>query len=65
MRQQRKEASKLAHYLAQLNSGNYELSIDENSEDENSVLKNEIYKTTVTLRENAENARRGKENLKN
>ena len=64
MRKQKRETERLASYLAQINSGNYELTIDENSEDEGSILKNEIYKTTVMLRENAENAQKGKENLK-
>lgn len=64
MRKQKRETEKLASYLAQLNSGNYELTIDENSEDEGSILKNEIFKTTVMLRENAENAQKGKESLK-
>lgn len=64
MRKQRKATIRLAKYLAQINNGNYELEIDENSENESSMLQNEIYKTTVMLRENAENSRKGKENLK-
>lgn len=64
MRKQKRETEKLASYLSQINNGNYGLTIDENSEDESSILKNEIYKTTVMLRENAENAQKGKESLK-
>ena len=64
MRKQKREMEKLASYLSQINCGNYDLKIDENSEDESSILKNEIYKTTVMLRENAENAQKGKESLK-
>lgn len=64
MRKQKRETEKLANYLSQINSGNYTLTIDENTEDENAVLRNEIYKTTVTLRENAENAQKGRESLK-
>lgn len=64
MRKKKRETEKLASYLSQINSGNYELTIDENSEDESSILKNEIFKTTVMLRENAENAQKGKESLK-
>lgn len=64
MRKQKRETETLASYLSQINNGNYGLTIDENSEDESSILKNEIYKTTVMLRENAENAQKGKESLK-
>ena len=38
---------------------------DENSEDELSILKNEIYKTTVMLNEQAENSLKDKINIKN
>ena len=48
-----------------LNNKNYKLDIDENTEDELSILKNEIYKITVMLKENAENSIKDKINLKN
>lgn len=55
----------LTDYVSEINRGNYDLMPKENTEDEYSVLRNEIYKTTVTLREAAFNKARDKENLKN
>ena len=40
------------------------LQIDSISEDELSILKNEIYKTTIMLKEAAENSSKDKLNLK-
>ncbi|MEI3028337.1 MAG: hypothetical protein V8T30_07720 [Ruminococcus sp.] len=37
--------------------------LTENSEDELSLLDNQIYRTTVKFREQAENSRKDKENL--
>ena len=51
-------------YLEQINQKNYELKIDSISEDELSILKNEIYKTTILLKETAENIKQDKMNLK-
>jgi len=45
----------ITRYLEEINRKNYKLDIDDNSEDELSILKNEIYKTTVMLKEIAEN----------
>lgn len=50
--------------IEQINKKNYELQIDTISEDELSILKNEIYKTTIMLKENAENSNKDKLNLK-
>lgn len=50
--------------IEQINKRNYELDIDSISEDELSILKNEIYKTTVTLREAADNSKADKLKLK-
>ena len=60
-----REIKKINQYLNEINSGNYELKIKENCEDEISRLKNELYKTTVLLRETAENSEREKINLSN
>ena len=60
-----REIKKINQYLNDINSGNYELKIKENCEDEISRLKNELYKTTVLLRETAENSEREKINLSN
>lgn len=51
--------------IAQINQKNYDLSLDSNTEDELSILKNEIYKTTIMLKEAAENSNLDKQNLKN
>ena len=50
--------------IEQINKKNYELQIDSISEDELSILKNEIYKTTIMLKESAENSHKDQINLK-
>ena len=50
--------------IEQISKENYELQIDSISEDELSILKNEIYKTTIMLKESAENSNKDKINLK-
>ncbi|MGN1270172.1 MAG: sensor histidine kinase [Clostridia bacterium] len=59
-----KEISNITKYIEEINKKNYTLHIDEISEDELSILKNEIYKTTITLKENAENSLKDKKELK-
>ncbi len=59
-----KEIKQITEYIEQINRGNYILKIEENSEDELSILKNEIYKTTVMLREVAQNSKQDKIELK-
>lgn len=63
-RNQDKEIDEITKYLEAINNKNYTLKIDENSEDELSILKNELYKVTVMLRENASNSLKDKINLK-
>ena len=62
-RKQDKEIDKITKYLEAINDKNYTLKIDENSEEELSILKNELYKVTVMLRENASNTLKDKINL--
>ena len=50
--------------IEQINKKNYNLQIETISEDELSILKNEIYKTTIMLKESAENSNKDKINLK-
>lgn len=50
--------------IEQINQKNYELDIDTISEDELSILKNEIYKTTLLLKEEAEISKKDKLELK-
>lgn len=63
-RNQDKEIDEITKYLEAINNKNYTLKIDENSEEELSILKNELYKVTVMLRENASNSLKDKINLK-
>ena len=64
-RHQLNKLNKLTNYLAKINRGDYDLALDNNSESDNSKLQNEIYKTTVTLRESAQRSAQSKEELKN
>ena len=59
-----KEIKNITKYIEEINKKNYELQIDSMSEDELSILKNEIYKTTIMLKEAAENSHKDKVNLK-
>ena len=60
---QKKQTMDIAKRIERINLGDYSLQIDENSEDELSLLDNQIYRTTVKFRELAENSRKDKENL--
>ncbi len=64
VRKQRKEENRLTEHLMRINSGQYELPTDNMSESNYSVLEDEIYKTTVTLRKQTEQSVKDKENLK-
>ncbi len=59
-----KALKEITRYLEEINRRNYKLDIEDNTEDELSILKNEIYKTTVMLKEVAENSKQDKINLK-
>ena len=52
-------------YINEVNRGNYKLKIEDNGEDEISRLRNELYKTTILLRETAENSEKEKVSLSN
>lgn len=54
----------ITRYIEEINHRNYKLDIESNTEDELSILKNEIYKTTVMLKEYAENSLKDKTSLK-
>lgn len=59
-----RKLEEIARYLADINRGIYRLNIEDNTEDELSILKNEVYKTTVMLKEQAENSLADKKALK-
>lgn len=56
--------NEITKYIEQINQRNYQLHIEDNKEDELSILKNEIYKTTVMLNEIAYNSNQDKIDLK-
>lgn len=60
----KKDIKDIIKCIEQINKKNYEMQIDSISEDELSILKNEIYKTTIMLKEAAENSSKDKLNLK-
>lgn len=64
LKKREKEIIDITEYIKELNKRNYSLKIKSNTEDELSILKNEIYKTTVMLKETADIAREAKVNLK-
>lgn len=59
-----KDIKDIIKCIEQINKKNYEIQIDSISEDELSILKNEIYKTTIMLKEAAENSSKDKLSLK-
>ena len=63
-KKQYKEIKKLVACMEEINKKNYAIDIDENSEDELSILKNEIYKTMIMLKEVASNSEEDKLKLK-
>lgn len=59
-----KNINKLTKYFSEINNGNYDIDINDNKENNLSILKNEIYKTTIMLKEQASNSKKDKEELK-
>ena len=60
---QKKQTMDIAKRIERIDLGDYSLQIDRNSEDELSLLDNQIYRTAVKFREQAENSNKDKENL--
>lgn len=56
LKRRQKNISHLADYMVTLNRDGYQLNIEENAEDELSGLRNELYKLTVLLKEQANRA---------
>ena len=59
-----KDTKEIIKLIEEINKRNYNLKINTNTEDELSILKNEIYKTTIMLKEAADNSNKDKINLK-
>lgn len=59
-----REIDNIIKLLEQINQKNYSLDINSISEDELSILKNELYKMTIMLKEDADLSRREKLELK-
>lgn len=64
LRERDKKINQITKYINEVRNKKYELNIDENSEDELSNLKNELYKITIMLKEESEISRKDKENIK-
>ena len=58
-----KDIKQIINYIEQINRKNYDLNIGDNSENELSNLKNELYKITIMLKEQAENSTEDKKLL--
>lgn len=59
-----KKIKEIEKYIEEINNKNYTLDIQDNNEDELSILKNDLYKITVMLKEQAENSKDDKIKLK-
>ena len=59
-----KDINDIISLVNQINNRNYELKIEDFNEDELSILKNEIYKTTLLLREETDNSYKDKIEIK-
>ena len=63
LRYRQRKIDEITDYVERISNKNYTLGIEENSEDELTRLKNELYKITVMLKEEAENSTKTKEAL--
>ena len=64
LRKKNKKIKQITNYINQIKNKKYDLNIEENTEDELSNLKNELYKITIMLKEESEISKKDKENLK-
>lgn len=63
-KKENKTIREITEYIKKLNEKKYQLKIEENTENELSKLKNELYKITVMLKEEAEESMDAKKTLK-
>lgn len=64
LRKRDRKINQITQYINQIKNKKYDLDINENSEDELSNLKNELYKITIMLKEESEISKKDKDNLK-
>lgn len=62
--QKEKKIREVTRLIGRINGGDYSLDLPLSSEDELSILRSELYKTTIMLKEQAESAKNDKNNLK-
>ncbi len=60
---QKQKIDNIITYIEEINKGNYNLKIEENTENELSNLSNELYKITIMLKEQAEKSNKDKQVL--
>lgn len=63
--QKEQKLKEITNYIKEINRRNYDLDIQSNGEGELSILKNEVYKTMVMLREESDQLKQEKLVLKN
>lgn len=59
-----KKIEELTDLIKEINNKNYALDMKDNVEDDTSILKSELYKTTIMLKESAENSLKDKISIK-
>lgn len=64
LRKRDRKINQITQYINQIKNRKYDLDINENSEDELSNLKNELYKITIMLKEESDISKKDKDNLK-
>ena len=64
LRKRDRKINQITQYINQIKNRKYDLDINENSEDELSNLKNELYKITIMLKEESDILKKDKDNLK-
>jgi len=64
IKKRKNKVNDITQYIKAINQKKYELRLDENIEDELSILQNELYKITILLKEQSENAIEDKKNIK-
>lgn len=63
-RKRHKDLDRITMYLKNINDGDYYYDINNSKEGNLSILESEVYKTTIMLKEAAENSKQDKERLK-